>query len=460
MSHKLIQQVIFSDIYQNKNKQYMLSINMLFKKHGDQITNNFYSQLSALEETNDFLTTELVEKRLKASLKKWLISITDLDLNSDFSILFEGQQLIGKAHARIRVPIHLVTYGIDILKQNFFEILQQEHTDANERLELLNLTNRIIDFAVMLFNQIYYSKSINQDKNEHNLRQHFISHNLALEFEQSRADLLHWQRELLTLLFYPYSKVKTRNITLLSLSKFGLWIEHRAVLLFYKENEVQKLRSNLYKADELVKQVVNLNQDEKWEQLAQKVTELDNLVTSTDWLLDHVAKDIAAMDNNKDPLTKMFSRRYLPNIIQHEIHYCLERDVSFGVIMVDLDHFKDINDQFGHTVGDSVLSRTAILLSSSIRAYDYVFRYGGEEFLIIINNTDVASCLSKAEEIRAKVANYKFKDLPFINSPITISLGVAIFNKHPDYEQLINQADQALYSAKENGRNRVALHRE
>ncbi len=311
----------------------------------------------------------------------------------------------------------------------------------------------------MLFNNVFFDDFIQQKKDEQNLCQHYISHNLAIEFEQSRADLLHWQRELMTLLFYPYSKVSTKNITPLSRSKFGLWIEHRAALLFYNQSEVKKIKTNLYQIDKQLVEVIHLNKTEKWEQLAEQVTELDQLIITTDWLLDQVAKDIAKLENNKDPLTKMFTRRYLPNIIQHEIHYCLERNVSLGLIMVDLDYFKNINDLYGHTVGDSVLSITAAILSNSIRAYDYVFRYGGEEFLILINNTDSKNCQAIAEEIRTKVANHSFKDLPFIKDPITISLGVAMFDKHPDYEQLINQADQALYMAKKNGRNRVELYK-
>jgi diguanylate cyclase len=460
MNHQLLQQEIFSDIYQHKNKQHLIKANMLLDKYGAHIVNSFYTQLSSFKEAKDFLTTDLVETRLKHSLKNWLLSISDFSLNHDYSIYLEKQQMIGKVHARIQVPMYLVNYGVDNLKQLIFETLLKEKIDANEKVIMINLINRIIDLAVMLFNNIYFDNSIKQKKNEQSLRQHYVSHDLAIEFEQSRTNLLHWHRELITLLFYPYSKVKTRNITPLSQSKFGLWVEHRAALLFYNQGEVKKLQSNLYKVDEQVKQVVLLNQAENWEQLADNVTELDSLIIATDWLLDQIAKEIIALDNNKDPLTKMFTRRYLPNIIQHEIHYCLERNVSLGIIMIDLDHFKNINDQYGHSVGDTVLSKTASILSTSIRAYDYIFRYGGEEFVILINNTDTAGCLAVAEEIRVKVANYQYKDLPFIIDPITISLGVAIFDKHPDYEQLINHADQALYVAKENGRNRVELYKE
>ncbi len=241
--------------------------------------------------------------------------------------------------------------------------------------------------------------------------------------------------------------------------KFGLWLDHRASLLFYNNKEVQQLQEKLTDIDLSLDQVLLLNDKTNWEKLAEETEKLNNLITSTDWLLAQVSKDLAAMVNSKDPLTRMFTRRYLPSIIQQEIHYCLENNVCLGVIMVDLDHFKRINDQFGHAVGDTVLNHIASLLQASIRAYDYVFRYGGEEFLILINNTDQASCLSIAEEIRKKIEISKIHELPLLNKPVTVSLGVALFDKHPDYERLIKHADDALYSAKEKGRNRVELFR-
>lgn len=308
----------------------------------------------------------------------------------------------------------------------------------------------------MVFNDVYFSKSVKEEKNEQSLQNHYISHNLAIEFEHSRANLLDWHRELITVLFSPYSK--SRNIVALSQSKFGLWLNHRAALLLHDKKEVNDMQGKICEIDLKLKAVNYLNHAENTDQMAKEIEELNNMITSTNWLLKQVVKDILEQENNKDPLTKMFTRRFLPTIIQHEIQYCLQHNSRLGVIMVDLDHFKKINDQYGHSIGDVVLRNTAYLLSLSIRPYDYIFRYGGEEFLIIINNADDEICLSIAEEIRFKVETHQNSELPSLNHPVTISLGVAVFDKHPDYEQLIDHADKALYKAKEKGRNRVELY--
>jgi diguanylate cyclase len=220
-------------------------------------------------------------------------------------------------------------------------------------------------------------------------------------------------------------------------SKFGLWLDHRATVLFHNQKEVKKFQDKIDEIDLVVELIVHLNKSDNWQQLAEEAEVLNVLITNTDWLLAQVTKDLATMENNKDPLTRMFTRRYLPNIIQQEIRYCLENDTRLGIILLDLDYFKKINDNYGHGVGDAVLKQTAAILSNSIRPYDYIFRYGGEEFLIIINNTDESSCLSIAEHIRSNVEKCENKDLLLIKDPVTISLGVAIFDKHPDMSNLL-----------------------
>jgi two-component system, cell cycle response regulator len=128
------------------------------------------------------------------------------------------------------------------------------------------------------------------------------------------------------------------------------------------------------------------------------------------------------------------------------------------VILSDLDHFKHINDKFGHLVGDEVLQEIARRLLASVRSYDFVGRYGGEEFLIILNNCDSAHAVGRAEEIRNKIASHpvQTKSGPL---PITMSFGV-LATQDWDLElaeQVLAEADAALYQAKMDGRNCVRL---
>ena len=160
----------------------------------------------------------------------------------------------------------------------------------------------------------------------------------------------------------------------------------------------------------------------------------------------------------RDPLTNLFNRRYLEESLQREVARVKRRGASLGVIMVDLDHFKEFNDAFGHKAGDALLAALATLLKNHIRQEDIACRYGGEEFLMILPETPLTVTVQRAEELRELVSRLKVQFLGQTLGMITASLGVAAFPEHgDDWEELIRTADTALYRAKKEGRNRVVV---
>jgi diguanylate cyclase len=143
--------------------------------------------------------------------------------------------------------------------------------------------------------------------------------------------------------------------------------------------------------------------------------------------------------------------------MQKEIRLSQTTGDRFGVAMIDVDHFKAINDTFGHDVGDGVLKHIAEILVSSVRAGDFVFRYGGEEFLLLLGGMTQEILLMIAEKVRAAVEQQehygKFGDV----FKVTVSLGLAIHDGHPDFHRMISAADEALFEAKRGGRNRYKV---
>lgn len=458
MKNDELYQPLFEQIYNNENKNILIELGHIFETHKQSVVDSFYNLLIDNPKTRPFLTTEIVQIRLQFSLKQWLIDIFNPEHQSDYDHYVDMQRVIGEVHARIQIPITFVVYAESNLKQSFFKILQSLDMPAERKMRALDLAYRVVDLSVLIFNDVYIKNFMNEEKNNQSLRHYYVSHNLAIEFEQSRSTLLHWHRDLMTLLYHPYSKYRHGQVSHIRSSKFGLWVDHRASLLFYDQNEVKGFQDNLNEVDKVLDLIIEQSKIGDWQGLAESMEQMNVLISNIDWLLGRIAQEIVNMENNKDPLTHLFTRRYLPNIIQHEISYCLSNNETLGVILVDVDFFKKINDNFGHSVGDTVLNMLANILTNTIRPYDHVFRYGGEEFLIIANNANEEICLKIAEKIRVKVAEHIFEDLPVIKGPITVSLGVAIFDKHPDYVQLVNHADLALYKAKENGRNRVELY--
>lgn len=158
-----------------------------------------------------------------------------------------------------------------------------------------------------------------------------------------------------------------------------------------------------------------------------------------------------------DSLTGIFNRRHILSRFNEEFERAKRLKKDLGCIMIDIDRFKSINDEFGHLVGDEVLREVSVRIRNSIRIYDILGRYGGEEFLIILPDTDFDDTKSLAERIRENVKADMFlaTDMP-LHIHITISLGIArMTNTDNSIDDLIKKADDGLYKAKNSGRDRI-----
>ncbi|HEY1463939.1 MAG TPA: diguanylate cyclase [Terriglobales bacterium] len=159
-----------------------------------------------------------------------------------------------------------------------------------------------------------------------------------------------------------------------------------------------------------------------------------------------------------DGLTGIWNRRAILDLLKKEVERHHRSGQSLGIIMADVDHFKRINDSYGHPAGDTVLREVTERIARSLRSYDYVGRYGGEEFLVILPGCDSANLLISAERIRNSISTRPM-ETDSGELSITLSLGVVSVqaNSVYDYETMLQAADTALYRAKGNGRDRVEI---
>lgn len=159
----------------------------------------------------------------------------------------------------------------------------------------------------------------------------------------------------------------------------------------------------------------------------------------------------------RDALTGLFNRRYLEETMERELSQAQRNRQPLAVIMIDIDHFKSINDTYGHSCGDAVLRLLANLLLQKSRVGDVVCRYGGEEFVVILSATTLEIAAQRAEQWLADFAGSRLS-FDGAESHCTMSAGVSVFPQHgTSEEELLGAADRALYAAKANGRNRVEL---
>jgi diguanylate cyclase (GGDEF)-like protein/PAS domain S-box-containing protein len=169
-------------------------------------------------------------------------------------------------------------------------------------------------------------------------------------------------------------------------------------------------------------------------------------------------RDALRSQSIKDPLTGLYNRRYLEEMLEREIRRAVRSEQSVGVLMLDLDHFKNFNDTYGHDAGDAVLRETGAFLSRSIRAEDTVCRFGGEEFVIVLPTASAESALARAERIRAKMHELTVLYQGLSLGRITVSIGVSELPAHgTSPAELLAAADAALYRAKRDGRDRVVV---
>jgi len=162
-----------------------------------------------------------------------------------------------------------------------------------------------------------------------------------------------------------------------------------------------------------------------------------------------------------DPMTGLYNRRYMEDTVRREMSRATRTRGFVGVILLDIDHFKRLNDLYGHQTGDLVLRQLASLIKDQIRSADVPCRYGGEEFLWILPGASLSVTAKRADQIRMALKNIRIHNNNQEVGPISISAGVSAFPDHgatPD--ELFRKADLALYQAKNEGRDRVVVFRQ
>lgn len=194
------------------------------------------------------------------------------------------------------------------------------------------------------------------------------------------------------------------------------------------------------------KQMKELSDHQKYleEQVQKRTKELEN------------AKNQLEVISRTDELTKLPNRRDLRDKIQHEAHRANRMQRNFCFIFIDIDKFKNINDTYGHQCGDEVLKAVASTIRQLLRKYDFVARWGGEEFLTLLPETEIPGAKVVAERFRKSIEDLHI-EFAGVTIPVTITLGVSQYSPELGIDKSIQLADEALYEGKMNGRNRVVV---
>lgn len=422
----------------------------------EELAEIFYRDMLQDAEASKFLSAKSVESHLKPGLCLWLKKLLCHDSRDELKAALAMQRHVGEVHARADIPIKLVARGIRLLKREINGRLVDTTLAPDELVKTILYADRLIDIAFEEMSAAFVHSRDSGVKVDEGFRLFAAAQNLSLEREKQVSALLDWENRIFRALA---TDMPLDESSAIENSAFGLWFHHKASLLF---NEADGLGM----IDEIIRRIDHSILPQLYHDSGQglRPAEARTLIKAImadvghiRYLLGEMFERLNDLDVGRDALTHIFNRRFLPTILKREIAWNRKKGDPFHVLMLDIDYFKRVNDEHGHDSGDRVLQAVAGLLINQVRASDFVFRYGGEEFLIVLAKVGQAQAREIAEKIRRCVEE---AEIPISNNrsiKVTLSVGVAGSDGHPDYQRILDRADKALYAAKHGGRNRCEL---
>lgn len=428
----------------------------ILTQHKLAIIHQFYDVMLTDPETSPLLASASVEHHLKPGLMRWLDVLLQTAETRDASKISALHQHVAATHARANISVKLVAKGMRILKNEIADTLKHNIKDGMQLHAACLTINNLLDLAFEEMCGSFTQLRDSDIKTDESFRLYSSWQNMHVEREKEKYELLDWENKLFKAITHYRSLDGVQPI---GKSPIGLWIRHKAPLMFNQEQELALLDQALATVDHtLFPQLqahlayTDADQPQATQEIVSRILiETEQIKYLLVTLFDHAIE----METGKDALTQLFNRKYLPTILKREIELSRRSESAFAILMIDIDKFKSINDQYGHTAGDQALQQVATELLTTIRAGDFAFRYGGEEFLVVLSDLNRAQALAMAEKIRARVEKTGIQIAHQQSIRTSISIGVSMSDGNPDFQRIIDRADQALYQAKSTGRNRV-----
>ncbi|WP_104471678.1 diguanylate cyclase [Acinetobacter indicus] len=419
------------------------------QQHVTVLVAEFYRQMMQEQEASYFLSDELVRSRLKNALQQWLLDSFAVPFKQDFKAIVTKQLKVGEVHARIGVPSWLIIRGIrEIQRKSFAFFLQTPQADV---LAAADYMTQVLSLAAEIMCRTYEAKVEIHNDMKHTYRLFSAMQDVAVQKDRQRGCLLDWENELM---FKAFSDQSPLFHPPLSKSEFGLWFIHKAAYAFASAEQVEFIIQRIYQVDQLNQQLLDTSNQQQMLLLIQQIRCKNREIQH---LVDQLFQVAEYIGTGNDSLTQLLNRRYLNTILIREIQFSRKNRSPLSLLAIDADFFKEINDRYGHAAGDLALQFMAEVLLESSKGSDYAFRVGGEEFLLLLVDSDWNRAQMIAETIRRRVEDTPIRSAEGESFKFTVSIGAVQYDGHPDYQRFLDAADAALYSAKNAGRNQVYL---
>ena len=424
--------------------------------NGEQLATYFYEVMLTDKIASQFLTHEQVKVALHASMSKWVVSIFELEPEAEFDEMVHQQIHIGNVHARVGVPVHVVLRGARSLKNKYAALLRDDaQTPLESRMDVLSFIDVSIDFAMEIISGAYASSYDRSARAEESYRLFSMAQDVTAEKANQRSALLNWENDIM----YQHMLAKEPiRLPRIGASDFGLWFKHKGAHVFQGSYETKVIVSAMTYIDNGILPTLGGESEAPLkDDPNQSVRDLHEQVRLISTHLERLFDERSELEAGRDSMTRLLNRRFLDVILSKEVAYARHSGTKFALLALDVDHFKNVNDNYGHDAGDAVLKQLATVLNEHTRGGDYVFRMGGEEFMVLLVDVQDAGAVRVAEKLRQTVRQQKFRIRDEQTISITVSIGVALHDGHPDHARILRAADEALYRAKNSGRDSVIV---
>jgi len=441
------------DILDSFDQERVEHMSEIAQQYAQDFATIFYTTLMADSQAQHFLNHQQVKSRLHDSLQDWIKQLCAPDSRASIGTIYARQSKVGEVHARTGVPVSIVLKGARLLKREFEQKSMLYEEPLEKRLQCIQLFGRLMDLSMEAMSEAYATSIDQKTRSSEAYRLFSLTENLATERERQRAGVLDWQSRFM---FEAAVASDRSRLPRIRESEFGLWFRHKGMYAFQGAGEVDLISNAMTQIDEECLTSLcapELDNAKRYELIHRTKGLADNILAQMNTLF---AKSLE-VESGKDVMTGLLNRRFLPSILTREIEFSRQHQKSFTLASIDIDHFKAINDKYGHEAGDSVLVDIASLILARSRGGDFVFRMGGEEFLVVMVDVSPAQAEKLSERLRESIEHNLFT-LPNQQSiRATVSIGLTSYNGHPDYQYLLRKVDRALYKAKSQGRNQVRV---
>ncbi len=426
----------------------------IVREHKAEMAAAFYGFMLDDPSARPFLSVTTVEARLKPGLQRWMEVLFCTTTEEELAAALAMQRHVGEVHARAQIPVGLVAKGLRLLKQHINEHLVATSLAREALVHAVLYVDMLVDVAFAEMSSAFIQFSERSVRTDEAFRMFAAGRDLALEREKQSVAILEWEAR-----FYRILAAGSMidEMPTLQESEFGLWLHHKAPLLFDDSRELPLINECVERVDEsLFPQLAHgLDRDPHSAPNRDLARAVLTQIEEIKFLLRAMFDRLVDLEVGRDVLTQLFNRRFLPSVLKRELNLSRRNGRPFCVLMLDIDHFKRVNDAHGHDAGYRVLQHVASQIMNLVRGSDFVFRYGGEEFIAVLASVGLEQAAVIAEKLRAQIENQEIPLARGQSVRVTTSIGIAMDDGHPDYQRLIERADKALYAAKQGGRNRI-----